>query len=212
MGAMRAMPAANQWLVTFQHDAAPLLVSEVSRRFDIVVVARESAYLDATLRQLGRLGRHMVVFLSGDDSVSRRIALLDSGVAEVLYVGVPDDEIIARIDVLWRRGRERGVDEASGVRVGQLAVWPDRRLATWSERKLPLTSTEFSILLELVRHVGEPVSKAQLSDRALGKPLARHDHAIEVHVSSLRAKLVAVGCGTPIRTVVRRGYQYCPDN
>jgi DNA-binding response OmpR family regulator len=52
------------------------------------------------------------------------------------------------------------------------------------------------------------VSKNELSERALGRPLARHDRNIDVHLSSIRRKLGTLADGRPvIQSVHRLGYQ-----
>ncbi len=86
-------------------------------------------------------------------------------------------------------------------------MWPDQRRAEWQGAALKLTSTEFSLLEVLLRNVGRPVDKNQLSERALGRPLARHDRNIDVHLSSVRRKLGALPDGRPlIQSVHRLGY------
>ena len=52
------------------------------------------------------------------------------------------------------------------------------------------------------------MSKNELSEHALGRPLARFDRSIDVHVSSIRRKLGTLPDGRSwIQTVVRHGYQ-----
>jgi DNA-binding response OmpR family regulator len=64
-------------------------------------------------------------------------------------------------------------------------------------------------LLEvLLRHAGRPVSKQDLSARALGRPHTRHDRSIDVHLSSIRRKLGLLADGRSIiQAVHRQGYQ-----
>jgi two-component system, OmpR family, response regulator len=72
-----------------------------------------------------------------------------------------------------------------------------------------LTSTEFNLLELLVRNAGRPVSKNELSEKGLGRPLARFDRNIDVHLSSLRHKLGTLKDGRScIQTVYRQGYQF----
>ena len=60
----------------------------------------------------------------------------------------------------------------------------------------------------LARNAGRPVSKADLSAQALGRPLARFDRSIDVHLSSIRHKLgLLPGGRSCIQTVYRQGYQ-----
>lgn len=70
-----------------------------------------------------------------------------------------------------------------------------------------VTSTEFSLLEVLLRQVGHPVSKGELSERALGRPHAPRDRSVDVHLSSIRQKLGTHWDGRPlIQTIHRRGY------
>ena len=87
-------------------------------------------------------------------------------------------------------------------------MWPEQRRAEWAGEPLTLTSTEFSLLEVLLRHVGYPVSKNDLSERALSRPHARHDRSIDVHLSSIRRKLGSLPDGRSlIQAVHRQGYQ-----
>jgi DNA-binding response OmpR family regulator len=54
---------------------------------------------------------------------------------------------------------------------------------------LALTSTEFNLLELLARNAGRVVGKPELSEQGLGRPLARFDRSIDVHLSSIRHKL-----------------------
>jgi two-component system OmpR family response regulator len=61
----------------------------------------------------------------------------------------------------------------------------------------------------LVRNAGRVVSKQELSEQGLGRPLARYDRGIDVHLSSIRHKLGPDSEGrSPIQTVRGVGYQY----
>jgi len=60
----------------------------------------------------------------------------------------------------------------------------------------------------LARNAGKVVSKQELSQSALGRPLARFDRSIDVHLSSIRHKLGLLPDGRHcIQTVFRTGYQ-----
>jgi two-component system OmpR family response regulator len=100
----------------------------------------------------------------------------------------------------WPRHHAHGrqADHAAGAAPRHLG----RRQA------LELTSTEFNLLEVLARNAGRPVSKNDLSEQGLGRPLARFDRNIDVHLSSLRHKLGTLSDGrSPLQTVYRLGYQ-----
>jgi DNA-binding response OmpR family regulator len=144
----------------------------------------------------------------GDDI--DRITGLELGADDYVAKPCTPRELVARLRAILRRtqpGPEP--DPAAGMLVsGALIMWPQQRRAEWAGRPVSLTSTEFSLLEVLLRHAGTPVSKNDLSERALGRPHARHDRSIDVHLSSVRRKLGALPDGRPlIQAVHRQGYQ-----
>jgi len=60
----------------------------------------------------------------------------------------------------------------------------------------------------LAKQAGKPVSKKELSEQGLGRPLMRFDRSIDVHLSSIRQQLGLLADGRScIQTVYRLGYQ-----
>ena len=114
----------------------------------------------------------------------------------------------ARIRALLRRSEQR-LDAMPLLKVGDLSLHSGTREARLGDQLVPLTSTEFSILEILLREAGKVVSKSELSEFALAKPLSSFDRSLDMHVSNLRRKLgpLADG-GERIKTVRGIGYQY----
>ena len=72
-----------------------------------------------------------------------------------------------------------------------------------------MTSTEFSMLENLVRRAGHVISKEELSQQVLGRKLEPYDRSVDMHVSNLRKKLGPFPGGEErIKTVRGVGYQY----
>ena len=83
-----------------------------------------------------------------------------------------------------------------------------QRTAAFQNNILELTSTEFNLLEALAQHAGAVVTKEDLCLQALGRPLAKFDRSIDVHLSSVRHKLTELsGDANLIQTVYRKGYQ-----
>jgi two-component system, OmpR family, response regulator len=97
------------------------------------------------------------------------------------------------------------------LNLGTLSIWPALRLATDQGKVLELTSTEFNILVELAKQVGNAVSKESLYQRVLGRTMARYDRSIDMHIYSIRKKLQRLPDGRArIHTVARQGFQLIP--
>lgn len=161
-----------------------------------------------TLRQIRATSTVPVLMLTGRGDDLDRILGLELGADDYVPKPCTPRELVARIRAILKRIRPAAGGPAM-LEVGELVLRLGERRAELRNQMLYLTSTEYSLLEILVRHAGQVVSKNQLSEEALGRPLARFDRSIDTHISSLRHKL---GKRTDdrqwIETVIRRGYQF----
>ena len=151
----------------------------------------------------------ILMFTAKGDDVDR-IMGLEAGADDYVPKPCTPRELIARIKAILRRSeltRQQHQDDTI-IQTGPLQLWPQQRKALWFDQALDLTSTEFSLLETLARNAGQVVSKNALSEAALGRPLARFDRSIDVHMSSIRQKLGQQQDGhSYIQTVRGKGYQ-----
>ncbi|MCB5187169.1 response regulator transcription factor [Methylobacillus caricis] len=156
-----------------------------------------------------RAGSNVPVLMltaKGDDE--HRIVGLELGADDYVPKPCTPRELVARIRAILRRIAPSAISQPAQVAVGELVIWPERRLVEWAGKPVSLTSTEFNLLEVLVRQAGRVVSKSDLSTIGLGRPLSRFDRTIDVHLSSIRQKLGTMADGRQcIQTVYRMGYQ-----
>jgi two-component system OmpR family response regulator len=138
-----------------------------------------------------------------------RILALEIGADDYVAKPCTPRELAARLRAILRRVRTRdALATHEPISVGPLRLWPGAHQAEWRGSPISLTRREFDLLEALARNAGQVVGKAALSELALGRPLARFDRSIDVHLSSLRQKLGRRADGAPwIDTVRGRGYQ-----
>ena len=163
-----------------------------------------------TLRRIRTNSQLPILMLTGRGDDTDRIVGLELGADDYVAKPCTPRELTARIRAILRRAQSAPADngQQTAITVGQLTMWPEQRRATWAGDKLELTSTEFNLLEVLARNAGRPVSKNTLSEQGLGRPLARFDRNIDVHLSSLRHKLGTISDGRScLQTVYRLGYQ-----
>src|SRR5205823_3302429 len=110
------------------------------------------------------------------------------------YLPKPFDprELLARIRAILRRthGKSKnggGADEVTTV--GDISLSQSTRTVTCAGQEVDLTSVEFNVLELLLRNAGTVVTREDLAQTALGRPLAPFDRSVDVHVSKLRKKL-----------------------
>jgi DNA-binding response OmpR family regulator len=198
--------------VTTAHDGLTGLGLALTGQFalavlDIMLPDITGTQILARIRQQSRLP--VLMFTAKGDDVDRIIGL-EAGADDYVPKPCTPRELVARIRAILRRSTitDMQLPHAGPINAGPLRIWVDRRKAFWFGRELELTSTEFELLQTLARQVGSVVSKNELSTTALGRPLARFDRSIDVHMSSIRQKLGQQADGrSHIQTVRGKGYQ-----
>lgn len=166
-----------------------------------------------TLRRIRERSHLPVLMLTGRGDDTDRILGLELGADDYVTKPCTPRELTARIRAILRRTHApRGDSDGVTINVGKLSMQPAQRRASWDGTALELTSTEFNLLEVLARNAGRPVSKNELSEQGLGRPMARFDRNIDVHLSSLRHKLGTLADGRScLQTVYRLGYQLIRD-
>jgi two-component system OmpR family response regulator len=194
------------------HDGGAGARAALSGRYAIVILDVMMPGLNGieTLRRIRASSRIPVLMLTGRGDDADRILGLELGADDYVTKPCTPRELTARVRAILRR--TKGTTDAGAATqtliVGKLAVLPEQRRASWDGQALELTSTEFNLLEVLARNPGRPISKHALSEQALGRPLARFDRNIDVHLSSLRRKLGTLSDGRScLQTVYRLGYQ-----
>jgi len=161
-----------------------------------------------TLREIRKTSNIPVLMLTGRGDSLDRISGLELGADDYIPKPCLPRELVARIRAVLKRTRSDEL-QTHPLKIENLVLKPGERRAELNGTTLLLTSTEYGLLEYLVRHAGQVVSKKQLSEEVLGRPLSRFDRSIDMHISSLRQKLGLRSNHLPwIETVVRQGYQF----
>lgn len=193
------------------HDGEQGLIRALSGEFALTVLDVMMPQMSGieVLNQIRKRSRMPVLMLTARGDDIDRIVGLEQGADDYVPKPCTAREILARIRAILRRTGSVEEDNAQPVCAGALAMWPEQRRAEWNQQPLELTSTEFNLLEALARNAGRTVSKEELSEQALGRPLQKFDRSIEVHLSKIREKLGPLPDGRScIQTIFRQGYQF----
>lgn len=147
-----------------------------------------------------------VLFVSGSDRVTDRLAGFEVGADDFVTKPFSISELIARMDAVLRRCRQT---RSTAVEVGDLVIDESARLVTRGGNVIPLRNLEFQLLAMFARHPGQVLSKHQLLDAVWGF-VSSDVNLVEVHVSHLRRKLEKHGPRV-IHTVRGVGYVLSAD-
>ena len=141
----------------------------------------------------------------GDDV--DRIVGLELGADDYLPKPFNPRELVARLRAILRRGTERPAPAEEVVHIPPIRLDTPRHTVKVRDTVVVLTGAEFRVLEVLMRSVGRVVSREQLTEQALGRPLELYDRSVDTHVSNLRRKLGLVPPDDPeIRGIRGAGY------
>ena len=114
----------------------------------------------------------------------------------------------APILFLTARTDEASVLERSGVSFDMTG-----KSASYAEKELPLTRSEYAICEYLALHAGQTFTKEQIYEAVFGVDGTADDTAITQHIKNIRVKLRAAGAPeTLLKTVWGVGYQWKSEN
>lgn len=174
--------------------------------YDLVVLDLMLPEIDglAVLRHLrARNEAVRVLVLSARDQVADRVTALDAGADDYLVKPFAFDELLARLRALRRRPLEQAEPT---LRHGDIELDPRTRGVHRGKTRIELTPKEFALFELLLRERGRVLSRSQIFERLYDGASETSDKAVEVIVSTLRAKLAQCGAEGLIET--RRGFGY----
>lgn len=195
--------------VTVGHDGLTAEQYVLAGQFDLLVLDVMMPIQDGiqTLKNIRANSSIPVIVLTAKGDNNDKIIGLELGADDYVPKPCTPRELVARVRAILRRIQAND-SRTYEIVVGDLTVWSSQRRAQWQDHVLELTSTEFNLLETLARHAGAVVSKEELSLQALGRPLAKFDRSIDVHLSSIRQKIAQYSDNPNIiQTVYRMGYQ-----
>jgi two-component system response regulator MprA len=144
-----------------------------------------------------------ILMLTARDEVKDRVEGLETGADDYLVKPFSFQELLARVRALLRR---RPSQSGEVLRFGNLELDVDAQEASRGGRSISLTTTEFNLLVLLMRHPRKVLTRDVIMDRVWSYDFGGESNVLEVYVRYLRNKLEAQGEPRLIHTVRGSGY------
>ena len=159
-----------------------------------------------------------IIMLTGRKEEADRVMALELGADDYLTKPFSPRELLARIRALLRRarGRETIAEGLAKIRAYRFAGWELnvrlRRLTSPGGDNVPITNSEFNLLVAFLAAPKRVLSRERLLDLSRLHNDEVYDRAIDVQVGRLRRKLVRTGGGNElIQTERGAGYVFTAD-
>lgn len=143
-----------------------------------------------------------IIMLTALDSEADKVEGLDNGADDYISKPFGTMELISRVKALLRRS---GSHSPEKLCIGQLTISPSKHEVFVKEQPVQLTLKEYDMLLYLIKHKGEVISRDELLRKIWGYDFTGESRTVDVHIRTLRSKLSS--CGDIIKTIRGVGYK-----
>jgi Response regulators consisting of a CheY-like receiver domain and a winged-helix DNA-binding domain len=146
-----------------------------------------------------------VIFLTALDREETIMESYEIGADEYVTKPFSNAILLAKINALINR--YRGLVVKQGVtRIGEVTIEPARRRVLADGREVTLAPKEYDLLLLLVEHREQILSRTQILDLVWGADYVGYERTVDNHIKKLRAALG--DAGRHIATAVKAGYYW----
>ncbi len=144
-----------------------------------------------------------ILMLTAKDRARDQVIGLDCGADDYLIKPFSLDVLTAHVRAVLRR---RDVPPTEILGYAGLALDTGARVARRGAREVHLTTTEYRMLEEFLRHPEQVLSKEHLAQRVWGYDFEGNLNVVEVYMGYLREKLEAEGAPRMLHTLRGAGY------
>ncbi len=144
-----------------------------------------------------------VLMLTARDALEDKLDGFRCGADDYLAKPFAFEELLARLNVLARRGVRRG----EGLVAGELRLDLGRRSAMVGHEPLALSRREFDVLAALARRPGVALTRQDILDQAWGPAADVAENTVDVYVGYLRRRLAKATGAPRIESVRGAGFR-----
>lgn len=153
-------------------------------------------------RRLHLLGDSAIIMLTARDDVADKVNALGLGADDYIPKPFSFEELVARMRAVLRRHKR----SEEPLTYGDLKLNQATHEVSRGEQQIILTTREYDLLLLLLRHPRQVLTRDQILEQVWGYDADLETNVLEVHMGHLRQKLEASGGSRVIQTIRGVGY------
>jgi len=176
--------------------------------WDIIVLDWDSLSISGPeiCRQIRAVKTTPIIIVTDNVSSKDCIAGLQAGADDYIRKPFVKEELVARIEVVLRRGDCIQPIENDNFRFKDLFVDASSNIMTKGGENLPLTKREYDLLVFLIKNKNTILSREMLLNQVWGYDVAVNPNVVDLYIGYLRKKLKCEKKDRYIQTIHGRGY------
>ena len=181
--------------------------------YDIIILDVMLPYLDGfqVLKELRKNKiTSVVLMLTAKSEVEDKINGLDSGADDYLTKPFVTKELLARIRALSRRNHQEYIGNI--FTFGDISIDKNTHEMIKNTDKIKLTPKEYQIMEMFILNKGNVITKDRFIQKIWGYDTDVEYNSIEVYISFIRKKLIAISSNLKITSVRNTGYTFGGTN
>lgn len=172
---------------------AKSFVSEMEADAVVIDLQREVSFPADVCMRLRSLTDSPIIVVGNAGSLAEMVRCFEAGADTYCRPGCQTEEIDLRLRAIMRRSKKPHADRQRPARqllqVGEIEIDPAGQVVRKRGNVIPLSPTEFRLLMTLAEHQGEVVPSKALIARVWGNQYSSETHYLRLYVRYLRQKL-----------------------
>ena len=173
----------SQFFTALSQDLPDLIL------LDIMLPEEDGISILKKLRSDKKTSGIPVIMLTAKDSEFDIVTGLDSGADDYVTKPFGMMALLSRIKAVLRRYEKNSSKESKILSLGSLCVDINRHTVFYGEKQIFLTVKEFDLLVLLLEHRGNVLTREQLLDSIWKIDADIESRTVDVHIRTLRQKL-----------------------
>lgn len=154
-------------------------------------------------RRIRRQSQVPIIMMTARDQVTDKVTGLDAGMDDYITKPFDIEELLARIRVILRRLEQK---DQTSLQYQGLTLDITKHMVKRFDEQIQLTQKEFDLLLELIKHPEEVLTRDELLNEVWGYDYFGQTNVVDVYIRSLRNKVDYLPEQRLIQTVRGVGY------
>lgn len=172
---------------------------------DVMMPGMSGFELAAQLKKTESTAQMPIIFLTAKDTESDLLQGFEIGADDYVTKPFSVREVLARVKAVLNRSSHQTVLQKEILQYRGLEIDVVSKRVTIDGEEVPLTKTELEVLMLLLSHRGQVLSRQKLLEGAWPKDVIVTDRTVDVNITRLRKKLGNYASNI----VARQGYGYC---